>query len=94
MSIKETEVREWLQHFKLRNLGNGNGSSRRKMQRWTAVREKSRVLVKTSEWRGPKRDRNNMRAIGPKDINLNFIKPEPMSEFYRVNKVTERESIH
>lgn len=86
LSIKETEVREWLQHFKLRNLGNGNGSSRRKMQRWTAVREKSRVLVKISEWRGPKRDRNNMCAIGPKDINLNFIKPEPMSEFYRVNK--------
>lgn len=34
-----------------------------------------------------------MSEVGPKDINLNFIKPEPISEFYRVNQVTERESI-
>lgn len=45
------------------------------------------------EWRGPERDRNNMSEVGPKDINLNFIKPEPVSEFYRVNQVTERKSI-
>lgn len=65
-----------------------------KMQKWTAVRDKSGVLVKISEWRGPKRDRNNMSDVGPKDITLNFIKPEPISLFYRVHKVKkERTSV-
>ena len=93
MSIKETEVREWLQHFKLGNLGNDNGSSRRgKDAEMDSCQRQIWSSSKNLRWRGPKRDRNNMSDVGPKDITFNFIKPEPIILFYRVNKVKKEKT--